>query len=271
MTALVHSELLKAFGTRLWWGLLIPVALLSLLVNAFGGLFTELADAFGDRAGSPPLLLLALGYSLTLTSVFAVVAGIVTAGAEFRHRTVTTSYLTGAGRTAVLGAKMAVSALLGALYAVVAGLAGVLVAALSKAPFPDPVALLQVAGLGVVVCAIWGACGAALAVALGNQVGALVGALVYLLVAEPVLSALLSASDAAAFSGVASGLPGNAADAAVLAIPARTLAGGSDALLELVVMVDRPLPWVAGLLVLAAWTALAGVLAGILGAARDIT
>jgi ABC-2 type transport system permease protein len=271
MTALVHSELLKAFGTRLWWGLLIPVALLALVVNAFGGLFTEIADALDDRTGTPPLLLLSLGYSLTLTSVFAVVAGIVTAGAEFRHRTVTTSYLTGAGRTAVLGAKMLVSALLGALYAVVAGLSAVLVGALSKAQPPDPAALLQVACLGVLVCATWGACGAALAVALGNQVGALVGALVYLLVGEPVLSTLLSAPDAGALVGVAAGLPGNAADAAVLAIPARSLGGGSDGLLDLLVMVERPLPWAAGLLVLAAWTALAGVLAGIVGAARDIT
>jgi ABC-2 type transport system permease protein len=271
MTALVRSELLKAFGTRLWWGLLIPVALVSLLVNAFGGLFTDLADAFDDRAAALPLLLLSLGYSLTLTSVFAVVVGIVTAGAEFRHRTITTTYLTGAGRTAVLGAKMLVSALLGVLYAVVAALAALVAGALSKSPLPDAAAMAQVAVIGIVVCAIWAACGAALAVLLGNQVGALVGALVYLLLVEPVVSAVLSAADEDALSALAGGLPGNAADAAVLEVPARAVGGGSELLLQVVVMVDRPLPWVAGLLVLVAWTALAGVLAGIFGGARDVT
>lgn len=271
MTGLIRAELLKAFSTRLWWGLLIPVALLSVLITALGGAFREVNDAADGLAAGLPVPFLALGYSLTLTSVFAVVGGIVTAGAEFRHRTISASYLSGAGRAALLGAKMLVSAVLGAMYGTTAALAGVLVGSISRSPSPAAGELLLVAGLGVAVCAMWGAFGAALAVAIGNQVGTLVGALVYLLLAEPALSAALAAPRGHDLDVVAAVLPGSAADAAVLEIPGRAMAGGSDRFLDVIVMVDGPLPWVAGLLVLAAWTASAGVLAGVIGAARDIT
>ena len=68
MTALLpplRAEWRRVASTRLWWGLLIPVAVLALLVNLFGGLL-------GDEAGGDvPVLPASVAFTLTLTVVFA--------------------------------------------------------------------------------------------------------------------------------------------------------------------------------------------------------
>ena len=77
MTALVpvlRAEWRRVASTRLWWGLLIPVAALALLVNLFGGLL-------GDELGGCgfPVLPASVAFTLTLTVVFAAVYGAVAA------------------------------------------------------------------------------------------------------------------------------------------------------------------------------------------------
>lgn len=270
----VRAELRKTFSTRLWWALLIPVAALSVLLHLFGGLFSGAlgSGALGPGAGgAPPLLLFPLAAALALASVFATVAGIVASAGEFRHRTVTTTYLTSRGRGTVLLASMAASGLVGALYAATTALVGVPVGLLGGATVPGVGPLLAVAGIGVVVCALWGALGAALGTLTGNQVGALVGALVYLLFGELLLSSLLNDAEAAAVRPVTSFLPGNAGDIALYDIPAELLSGAGSGLVEGLAGVTAPPPWWAALLVLAAWTAAAAAAARLVGGRRDIT
>jgi hypothetical protein len=90
VTAALRAELRRVTSTRLWWALLIPVAVLAAVVNLFGGL---LGDAVGDSGGDLPVLLASVAFTLTLVAVFAGVYGAVIAAGEFRHRTVTTTYL----------------------------------------------------------------------------------------------------------------------------------------------------------------------------------
>lgn len=275
----VRAELRKTFSTRLWWALLIPVAALSVLLHLFGGLFSGAlgsgaldSGATGPGAGAaPPLLLFPLAAALALASVFAAVAGIVASAGEFRHRTITTSYLTARSRGTVLLASMAAGGLVGALYAVATALVGVPVGLLGGATVPGTGALLAVAGIGVVVCALWGALGVALGTLTGNQVGALVGALVYLLFGELLLSSLLNGAEAAAVRPVTSFLPGNAGDIALYDIPAELLGGAGSGLVEGLAGVTAPPPWWAALLVLAAWTAVVAAAARLVGGRRDIT
>jgi hypothetical protein len=281
MTALLRAELVAVRGGRLWWALLLATAALSLLVNGIGGFAGGVAEAVDARRPGQ-LLLVTLGYSLTLTAVVATVAGIITAGAAFRHRTIATDYLL-AGRTPVLAARTAVGGLLGALYGLVAVVVAVPVWLVSRPTLPgvdlpsgagpllpDVAGLLQVGAVGVVVCALWGALGAALAVAAADQVGVLVAVLVYQLLVEPVLFAASRTSHDEVLDAVLRLLPGNLGDAAVLVTPAEALAGRDPDLVALLTMVRDPLPWPVGLLLLVAWTALAGVLAAVRGAARDV-
>lgn len=272
ITALVRSEYRKVLSTKGWWGLLIPIVVLSLLINVFGGV---VADLSATSDGALPLLLASLAYTLALTALFAAVAGAVGAAGEFRHRTVTTTYLTAPGRGPVLVAKMLVSAALGAVYALsvtVFSLLGGLLAQ-DDAPFPAPGPLFAVIGIGVLVCALWAAIGAALGIAVGNQVGVLVGLLLYVLLGELLISLLLGASESEPVQQITAYLPVNAGEVALYAIPATELGGpavGLDAA-GAIAGVTGALPWWGSLLVLAGWLLAAAAPAWWAGARRDIT
>lgn len=272
MGRLLRAEVRKTFSTRLWWALLVPVAVLSTVINLFGGLFTA---AIPDAGGTLPLLLGSLAYALSLTVVFAVCYGVVAMTSEFRHRTVTTTYLTGPRRGRVLLAKMAVSAAVGALYAAVVALVGVPAGLAGQAGTAPPTAgaLIAVSAIGMVVAALWAALGSALGAVISNQVGGLVGILVYLLLGELLVSVLLNSADSPAVPRLTAYLPGNAGDVAIYDIPAHVLAGphlGTE-VVEALAGVSAPPPWWGALLVLAAWTAAVAATGWVVGGRRDVT
>ncbi|WP_300019290.1 hypothetical protein [Pseudonocardia sp.] len=275
IAALVRSEYRKIVSTRGWWGLLIPVVLLSLLINAFGGLIGSFADAASGGEVALPLLLASLAYTLALTASFAAVSGAVGAAGEFRHGTITTTYLTAPGRGPVLVAKMLTAGAVGVVYALGAtafGLIGGLVGQ-GDSPFPAIGSLLSVVGIGVAVCALWSAIGVALASALANQVGVLVTLLVYVLLGELLLSLLLGASESGPVQQITAYLPVNAGEVALYELPAIAIAGppvGRD-VAGAVAGVTGPLPWWISLLVLAAWAVAAAAVAWWATARRDIT
>ncbi|GAA0947101.1 hypothetical protein [Pseudonocardia zijingensis] len=266
----VRAEWRKVVSTRLWWGLLVPVVLLSSMINLFGGVFTA---AFPEE--QLPLLLGSLAYALGTTSVFAAVHGIVAAAGEYRHRTITTTYLTSRGRGPVLAAKMLVSAGVGACYAVATVVSGLLagVAADAGTTFPAAGPLVATVLIGVAVSACWGALGAAFGTVVSNLVSALVALLLYLMVGELLLGALLDEAESGTVRALSSYLPGNAGEVAVYGIPARELAGPitGPQVVELLAGVTAPPDWTMALLVLALWTGAVGVLGWFIGARRDIT
>lgn len=268
MTGLLRAELRKLGSTRLWWALLLPVVVLSVLINLFAGVF---ANEFPDDA---PAVLVALAYALGLTSVFAAVHGIVAMSAEFRHRTITTTYLTARGRGRVLLAKTVSSALVGAGYAVATVLVGVLTALVSRpgSGFPPVGALLMLLAIGVAVAVLWSALGTALGAVITNQAAVLVVALGYLLLGELMLSLVLTRSENVVIARMAAYLPGNAGDVALFEVPASALGGPIAArVVETFTGVVSPPPWWGGLLVLAAWTVAATATAWVVGGRRDIT
>ena len=269
--AAVRAEYRKVVSTKLWWGLLVPVVVLSIVINLFGGAFTA---AFPE-AGRLPLLLGSLAYALGLAGVFAAVQGVVAAAGEHRHRTITTTYLTTRGRALVLVAKMLVSGGVGGAYAAVTVLVGVPagLAADGGAAFPAVGPLLATAAIGVAVTTLWGALGAALGTAVSNQVTALVTVLLHLLIGELLIGALLAAAESDAVAALSSYLPGNAGEVAVYQIPAREIAGPATGpqVVELLAGVASPPPWGVALLALATWTAAVGAVGWVVGGRRDIT
>ena len=272
MTAALRAEFRRVGTTRMWWALLIPVALLAVVVNLFGGL---LGGAVGDSGGDLPVLLASVAFTLTLVAVFAGVYGAVIAAGEFRHRTVTTTYLTAGGRGRVLVGKLVAAAGVGGLYAAAATVAGV-AAGLAAEPggrLPGPGDLLAVAAIGVAVAALWGVIGAGLGTLLANQVGALVALLVYLQVGELVLAAVLNNSGSEAAARLTPYLPGNAGDVAIYDLPAHALAGPAfgDQVVEQLAGVTAPPPWWGALAVLAGWATLVAVVAWTAADRRDVT
>jgi ABC-2 type transport system permease protein len=269
----LRAEARRVASTRLWWVLLVPVVALAALVNLFGGALG--GGPIGDAGGDLPLLLASVAFTLTLTSVFAAVFGAVAAAGEFRHRTISTTYLTAGGRGRVLIAKLAAGAAVGGLYAVVAVLVGVVAGLLGNGGYrvPEVGVLSAVGAIGVAVAALWGAIGAAVGMLLANQVGALVALLVYLQVGELVLSAVFNNAGSPVLARLTPYLPVNAGDVAVYDLPAHALAGPTygDRVVEELAGVTAPPPWWGALAVLAGWAALAAVVAWTVGDRRDVT
>jgi len=272
MVRLLRAELRKVLSTKLWWALLVPAVLLSIIINVFGGLFTA---AIPDDDGRLPLLLGSLAYALGLTGVFAACYGVVATAGEFRHRTITTTYLLGPRRGQVQLATMASCAAVGAVYGAVVALFGVLAGLAGDAgtAFPGGVELLAVSLIGMAVAALWSALGSALGVLVGNQVGGLVGILVYLLLGELLISGVLNNSDSGTLPRLTPYLPGNAGDVAIYDIPAHVLGGNEIAgsVVEALAGVTDPPPWWGALLVLVVWTAAVAATGWVVGGRRDVT
>ena len=133
----VRSELLKYFTTRLWWGMAIGIfvsgAAFALL---FGLLYTS--ESYLDQSGDNPFggaptgdatqiansvytAGLSVGYLLML------VIGVIQIGAEYRHRTITSTFLTQPRRPQVMLGKVLALVLVAAAYGALSLIGSVLV------------------------------------------------------------------------------------------------------------------------------------------------
>ena len=199
MTAVVRSELLKIRTTRGWWAYLIA------LVGLVGiGTAAEVGSrSVAERRGLD--FQLALVDLIGITSLLAIILGITIVTTEFRHGTITPTFLATPHRERVLGAKL-VFALLGAAALVV--LALVVIAAVAV-PWllilGDSITLdadvAKQAGRALLGALLWAGLGAAIGAAVHGQVAALIGTLIWILIVETLVSALLGVLDLDEVSG----------------------------------------------------------------------
>ncbi len=275
--AVLRAEVRKTTSVKLWWVLIVPVVLLSLLTSQFGSLLSLVLPTASEE--SPIRLMVGVASATSVVSIIAAMFGALCATGEFRHRTATQAFLTGA-RVQVLGAKVVVAAGVGALYGLVMGILGPLLggAALGGQTLPGAGELIVLGLIGVLVCALWGVIGVAIGTVVRNQVGAIAIAVGYLILGENVISVVLGlgdegTSDPSWVSRLSSFLPGNAGD---LALYDQALAGAGDPAstrqaLELLAGATAPPPgWVAQL-VLVAWAVAAVAVAVVVGGRRDVT
>jgi ABC-2 type transport system permease protein len=125
----------------------------------------------------------------TIAPVFTLILGILVVTWEYRHGTITQTYLASPKREQVIGAKLAVSFAAGATVAALAiGVA--LVVAVFWVPVDLERGQWELVGRVVLAAAIWGVLGAGLGAFLQSQLGAIITAFVWFLVAEPVVSGL---------------------------------------------------------------------------------
>lgn len=195
MNKLITAEYRKIFTTKLWWALLIPATVLSLGFTWGGAALGTIADLDRQVGGALPLALPAFAQGINFASVFGLILGGTAVTSEIRHKTITTSYLTGPTRGAVLAAKLLVYTTIGALYGLVCMLAATFGAVLGD-NFPDSADWFTLAGAGVVAMIMWTLLGVGVGALIGNQVGTTVGLIVYVLIVEPIISVVLRTNDA---------------------------------------------------------------------------
>jgi ABC-2 type transport system permease protein len=206
MTRLVGAEVFKLRTTRTFYGLVLGALGLVLLI-------VILATA---TAGKSDITLRdAIGIS-GFAQVFALLLGIISVTAEFRHGTVTPSLLVVPDRVkltlAKLGACLLVGLVLGLLATGLAALIGSLI--LNARDIPNPLSGSEVTKMvigGTIATALYAALGVGVGAIVRNQVGAVVGSLVYLFVLENLLTIAKPLRDPVAkfgFGGVGNGLTG---------------------------------------------------------------
>jgi ABC-2 type transport system permease protein len=193
MIRLIRAELTKLATTRLIYGLAAAMAAFAALTVAANIL---------DRQGAPPLAAdsfpMLVGGPVTLLSGAALLLGILGMAGEFRHQTVTQTFLVTPDRGRVVAAKLVAYPLAGialalSILAFTAALATAWLAAKGITPSLLDVRLGRVLLGAVLAAGLCGLVGVGVAALVRNQVAALVGVVVWVLLVEGLLMSLLHA------------------------------------------------------------------------------
>ena len=272
LTAATRAETTKQFTTNMWWILAIVLFVyVGSTAAALGFVFS--AAATGSLPGDAPLIpqdgLAALLYSsaTSIGYVFPLLIGTLMVTTEFRHKTLTPTFLATPRRGRVLGAKIAVGVLMGVLFGVI----GVLASVATSAPFllafdvetglADPEIWAQL-GRMLLAYVLWVLVGIGVGVLVRNQVGAIVGVLVFTQFLEPIVRT--AAAFVEGLADVTRYLPGAAGDALVGAsLFAMT---GADAQTA-----GDALEWWAGGLVLLGYAVVLIVIGHVVSWRRDVS
>ncbi|QKJ20747.1 ABC transporter permease [Microbacterium hominis] len=265
-----RSESTKQFTTAMWWVLAIVLfAYVGFTAAVLGFVFA--ASATGSLPGDAPTIpedgLAPVLYS-TATAVgyvFPLLIGTLMVTGEFRHRTLTPTFLATPRRGMVLVAKLLVGVLLGALYGIVGIAASVGPSVGFLLGFDIDAQLTSVDtwamfGRMLLAFVLWVLIGIGTGALVRNQVGAIVGVLVFTQFLEPV--ARTAAGFVDGLTDVTRFLPGAASDALV---GASLLTASTD------LPTEDPLEWWVGGLVLLGY-AVVTVLLGLLTSwRRDVS
>jgi len=243
----VRAESRKTFSTAAWWALLLPAALCSLAIGAISAKDGRLAHSQAIALGS-------------FGVIFAALFGVVCATAEYRHHTVTTSYLGAANRPTLTVAKLVFAALVGGGYALVCAALSILGMVLRGRHVAAelPSVLLVTAG-AVLVLALWAVLGVGFGTWVGNQVFGVLVILLYLLLVEPILAVLAKLADLHSYITY---LPSGSSLAALDGLTGGEQFGGRFGIAS---------PWWLMLLVFAGYTAVITLVGTGAAQRRDIT
>lgn len=252
LLGLVRAEVRKTLSTSAWWALLIPAGLLGMLVT--------LIVAASSGLGFMPSFAQLIGLDI-FSAKFAVLFGAVCATAEYRHRTITTSYLTAAGRAQLVVAKAVVAAVVGAGYGVVSAACGLLGMVLGGGDLSGGTgATLRLSALAVLLFALWAVLGVGVGMLISNQLAAIVVLLVYLMLAEKMVVNLVAISD---IGHIDDFVPGGAATATLNHLADDGLLGGT--------LSTGTSPWWLTLLVFAGYAVVALLAGAAVAQRRDVT
>lgn len=181
-----RSEWAKALSTSMWW-------VFALLLFAFVAVNAAVrTNALGPQTLPPGVGASLLALPADSGYVFAVIFGSLLVTAEFRHRTLATTFLATPRRWIPLTAKAAVAVLFGTFYGIVASAASLLISGailVSNGSSPDLQYLSTWTSLAKVllVYALWALIGLGLGALVRSQSVAIAIALVFVPLLEPLL------------------------------------------------------------------------------------
>ncbi len=227
MIPAVRSELRKFFTTRLWWGMAIAVFVSAAAFSVLFGFVVNNPGAGGGPGGGQIVgddtqvantvytAGISVGYLLLMT------IGILTIGAEFRHKTISATLLATPRRTRAMLAKVLALLVIGVLYGLLSlvgsvGVGSIVLRVIDQPPFPSS-EVWRTLALSLLVLALWALIGLGIGILIPNQVAALFIGIAVAWIVEPLLGLLLTIWD---FSreNLAPFLPTSATNAALNAV-----------------------------------------------------
>jgi hypothetical protein len=267
MTRALTSEFRKFFTTRLWWGMTIAMVLAGAALAGLFGALVQPDGGFGAGGGpgAPQMHLdateiannvyssgISFGYLLTLA------IGVLVIGAEYRHKTITGTFLATPRRLRAMGAKilslLGIGGFYGVLFVAASALVGGLVlSARGFEAFPSG-EVFRTLALVLLVLGLWALIGLGAGILIPNQVAALLITIGVAWIVEPIAGLLLSTQDWGA--DVAQYLPSQA----------------TGAVLQTMTSPDgQQLSWWAGVVTLAVYAAVLSGVGSWLTIRRDIS
>jgi ABC-2 type transport system permease protein len=261
VNGLVRAEVRKLFTTRAWWGMLIGVALVSVAFPLLIALIAGQDDGGGLSGVRDPATVRTIYTSgIGTTYLFSLAAGILAMAGEWRHQTISATFLASPRRARVVLAKIGGLVVLGGLYGVTSVVCGVA----AGGPviharggqlrlFSDGVP--RSLALGVLAVALWALFGLGIATLIRNQVAALLISVAVAWIVQPILSAVIT--NLFHRPGIAAYLPSEATSAML-----SPDVGDSGTHL---------LAWWGGALVMLAYAALFAGVGALLTLRRDVT
>lgn len=124
MSTLLTSEIRKVTTLKFWWALALPPVFVGICASAISSAVATSADEL-TGGEIDEIVVVGLFVALGFAMLFAAVFSAVNAGTEFRHDTITTSFLTSQGRDRVIATKVLVTALFALGYGLVVSICSV--------------------------------------------------------------------------------------------------------------------------------------------------
>lgn len=198
MTAAIRAEFRKFFTTRLWWGMAIAMLVAGVgLAVLFAFLLTQAPDPTarggeGIPTGTHEQIAnsvytggLQIAYLLTLT------IGVMQIGSEYRHKTISSTFLGTPKRAQVMGAKVIALLGIGALYGILSLVGSVVAGAIvlrarGFEAFPTS-GVFRTLALSLLVLGLWALIGLGAGILIPNQVAALLISIGVAWIVEPLI------------------------------------------------------------------------------------
>jgi hypothetical protein len=177
----VRSELRKFFTTRMWWGLALGMVVIGGGLAATFGLLAGRGDP--AQGGLPDLgqqgmVTTTYTAGLSFAYLLTLVIGVMSLGAEHRHKTITSTFLATPHRARVMASKavamIAIGAFYGLLYVASAFAVGATVIALrGYEVLPSDENVPRSLALSLLALGLWALMGLGVGILIRNQVAAL--------------------------------------------------------------------------------------------------
>jgi hypothetical protein len=251
----------------MWWGMAIGVFLAGALFALVFAVWVPGSRQGGGTGGpaypgldNTAMINTVYTAGLSLAYLLTLVIGVMSIGSEYRHMTITSTFLATPKRLHVMVAKVASLLGIGVFYGLVflvgsVGVGATTIAVKGFPPFPEVGTIARTLALSLLVLGLWALVGLGAGILIPNQVAAILIAVGTAWIVEPVLGLLLGLVSWG--RTIAQYMPSQATSAMVGQV------NGSPNV--------QLLSWWAGALVLVAYAALLAGIGSMLTVRRDVT